>query len=84
MFFILSINNNHLGAFGELVRFRELAYGSRLELLKSLTQESLHDQEAVLSFGVTSLVVKNLLEDVTSDLPNIESTYAGHLEKLVR
>lgn len=84
MFFVLSIVKQDRGAFGELAKFREIAYGSRTEILKNLARESVHRREAVLPLGITSLIVKNLLEDVTLGLPNIESTYSESLEKLVK
>lgn len=83
MFLVLSTVKQPRGAFGELVKFRELAFGSRKELMKSLAQESLHCHEAVLPLGMTSLVIKNLLEDVTFGLPDITSIYSEYLEKLV-
>lgn len=84
MFFVLSIANQHRGAFGELAKFREIAYGSRIEILKSLAPEALHRREAVLPLGITSQIVKNLLKDVTLGLPDIVSTYSESLEKLIK
>lgn len=83
MFLVLSTANQHRGAFYELVKFRELAYGSRMDLMKSLAPESLHRKEAVLSLGITSMLVKDVLRDITLGLPNITATYSEHLEKLV-
>jgi hypothetical protein len=84
MFFILTVSNQHRRAFGELVRFREIAYRSRIDILESIARESLHCREAVLPLGITSLVVKNLLKDITLGAPDIESTYSESLEILVR
>lgn len=83
MFLVLSTANQHRGAFYELVKFRELAYGSRVDLLKNLAPESLHRKEAVLSLGTTSLLVKDVLRDITLGFPNITATYSEYLEKLV-
>ena len=83
MFLVLSTAKQHREASYELFKFRDLAYGSRTELMKSLARESLHRQEAVLPFGVTSLLVKNFLQDITLGLPDIASIYSETLEKLV-
>lgn len=84
MFLVLSTAKQHRGAFYELAKFRELAFGSRMELMKSLARESLHRREAVLPLGITSLVIKNLLKDVTLGLPSITSTYSECFERLVK
>ncbi len=83
MFFVLSAAKQHREAYYELVKFRDLAYGSRVQLMKSLAHESLHRREAVLPLGIASLVIKNLLGDITLGLPDIVSTYSEYLDKLV-
>lgn len=83
MFLVLSTVKQHRKAFNELVKFRDLAYGSRVELMRSLAQESLHLREAVLPLGFASLVIKNLLGDVTLGSSDIVSTYPDFLDKLV-
>lgn len=83
MFFVLSTAGHHRRAFHELVRFRTLAYGSRAEIMKSLAKGSLHDREAVLPLGITSILVKDLIGDVTFDSPDITSIYLESCEKLV-
>ena len=83
MFFILSTARQHQEAQYEIVKFKHLVDGSWAEILKSLATESIHSREAVLPFGITSLVIRNLLEDVTLGLPDIASIYSESLEKLV-
>lgn len=83
MFMVLSITKQHREAFHELVKFRHLAYGSRVKLMRSLAQGSLHRREAVLPLGVTSMIVKDLLRDVTDGLPDILSIYFEAFNKLV-
>ncbi|KAL8791930.1 MAG: hypothetical protein Q9195_005506 [Heterodermia aff. obscurata] len=73
----------HREAFNELVKFRHLAYGSRAKLIRSLAQRSLHRREAVLPLGITSMIVKDLLGDVTDGLPDISRIYFEAYDKLV-
>ena len=83
MFLVLSIAKKNREAFHELVKFRHLAYGSRIKLTRSLAQGSLQPREAVLPIGVTSMIVKEFLRDVTDGLPDISSIYLEALDKLV-
>ena len=83
MFLVLSAAKQHRQAFSELVRFRDLAYGDREELMRSLAPISLHCREAVLPFGIISMLVKNLLKDVTLTAPNITDVYIEAFDKLV-
>lgn len=83
MFLVLSAAKQHHQAVSELVKFRDLAYGNRGELMRSLAPRSLHCREAVLPFGIMSMVVKNLLGDVTLTAPNITDIYIEAFDKLV-
>lgn len=83
MFLVLSAAKHHSQAFSELVQFRELAYGDREELMRSLAPRSLHRREAVLPFGIMSMLVKNLLGDVTLGAPNITDIYIEAFDNLV-
>ena len=83
MFFILNTVGQSREARYELLKFRQLAYWSKTELMKSLARESLHRREAVLPLGVASIVLKNLLKDVTFGAPDIASTYSEYLAKMV-
>ena len=83
MFLILSTAKQHSEAFNELLKFRVLVCGSRIKLMKSLAQGSLHRREAVLPVGITSVIVKDLLRDVTGRLPDILSIYFEAFDKLV-
>ena len=83
MFLVLSISKRRHEAFNELVKFRYLAYGSRIKLLKTLAQDSLHCREAVRPTGITSVIVKDLLRDVTNDSPDISNIYSEAFQKLV-
>ena len=84
MFLVLTATKQYREGFYELVTFRKLAYGSREDLMKTLAPDSLHSREAVLPLGVTSLLVRNVLGDVTYGLPDIGAVYFETLDKLVR
>ena len=83
MFFTLSTVKQYSEATYELIKFRQLVHGGWADLLKTLAPQSIHRQEAVLPLGITSLVIRNLLEDVTLGLPDIASIYSESLDKLV-
>ena len=83
MFLILSTTKKHREAFYELIKFRYLAYGSRIKLMRSLAQGSLHNREAVLPLGITSMIIKDILRDVTDGSPDISSIYSEAFNKLV-
>lgn len=83
MFLVLSVAQKTEQALAELAKYREMAYGSREQLMKSFARGSLQDREAVLPLGVATLVIKNFLEDVTSGAPDITSIYLEAFEKLV-
>ncbi|KAL8757990.1 MAG: hypothetical protein Q9184_004061 [Pyrenodesmia sp. 2 TL-2023] len=82
MFLVLNVAQKTDQALAELAKFREMAYGSREQVMKSFARGSLHDREAVLPLGVATLVIKNLLEDVTFGAPDITSIYLEAFEKL--
>ena len=56
----------------------------REEILQSLAPDPLGEREAVLSSGVASLVVQNLVYHGVPGQPDIHSTYFEYLDQLVR
>ena len=56
----------------------------RKEILQSLAPQPLEKLEAVLPFGIASLVFHNLINHGVSGQPDVASIYLEYLKKLVR
>ena len=85
MFFVLSLDNdNFLEADSELDYVITAVSRGRKEILQSLAPQPLRELEAVLPFGIASLVINNLVNHGVPGQPNVASTYSKYLDKLVR
>lgn len=63
---------------------KSVAVKGKKEILRRLAPGHLYEWEAVLTSGVTSLVVKNLVSNGVPGEPDIPSTYLEYLDQLVR
>jgi len=84
MVFVLMVDNRNDEAYKESEACRLAVSKGREETIKRLAPDSLHTREAVLPLGITSLVIKNLVDRGVPGQPDISSTYLEFLDLLVR
>ena len=74
----------HDEAFQEFAAFRLAVIKGRKEVLQNLAPHPLGEKQAVLSLGVISIVISNLVDDGIPGQPDIDITYLNYLNLLVR
>ena len=84
---VLSANWQHAEdneAFQEFDAFRLAVIKGREEILQNLAPDPLEEKQVVLSLGVTSIVINNLVNNGVPGQPDTTSTYLEYLNRLVR
>ena len=85
MFFVLSLDDDKFNeADSELGYVITAVSRGRKEILQSLAPQPLQELEAVLPFGIASLIVKNLVNHGVPRQRDLASIYLEYLKKLVR
>lgn len=70
--------------FEEFKAFRLAVITGRKEILQNLAPGSLEEKQAVLSLGVISIVIRNLVNNGVPGQPDTTSIYLEYLDRLVR
>lgn len=68
----------------EFAAFRLAVIKGRKEILQNLAPHPLEEKQAVLSLGIISIVISNLVDNGIPGQPDTESTYLEYLDRLVR
>ncbi len=72
------------GAYQEFEAFELAVIKGRKEILRNLAPNPLEEKQAVLSLGVMSIVIRNLVDNGVPGQPDTASTYYEYLDHLVR
>ena len=68
----------------EFAAFRLAVIKGRKKVLQTLAPHPLEEKQAVLSLGVISIVISNLVDNGLPGQPDPKSTYLEYLGRLVR
>ena len=71
-------------AFQEFEAFRLAVIEGRKEILQNLEPDSFEEKQAVLSLGVMSIIIRNLVDNGVPGQPDTTSIYLEYLDRLVR
>ena len=71
-------------AYQEFEAFKLAVIKGRKEILRNLAPDPLEEKQAVLSLGVMSIVIRNLVDNGVPGQPDTASTYCEYLDHLVR
>ena len=74
----------HDEAFQEFQAFRLAVIKGREEVLQNLAPDPLEGKEAILSQGIISICISNLVNNGVPGQPDTTSTYIEYLNRLVR
>ena len=70
--------------FREFEAFRLAVIKGRKEILQNLAPDPMEEKQAVLSLGVISIVIRNLVNNGVPGQPDPTSIYLEYLDRLVR
>ena len=71
-------------AFGEFEAFKQAVIKGKEEILQNLAPDPVEEQQAVLSLGVISIIIRNLVNNGVPGQPDTTSIYLKYLDRLVR
>ena len=87
MGFVLSVDSKdsrEIEIFREFEAFREAVIKGRKEILQNLAPDPMEEKQAVLSLGVISIVIRNLVNSGVPGQPDPTLIYFEYLDRLVR
>ena len=68
----------------EFEAFRLAVVTGKKEILRNLAPDPLEEKQVVLSLGVVSIIIRNLVNNGAPGQPDTTSVYSKYLERLVR